>query len=181
MSLTDEKIRGIVAQARYSDPEVGRFLAETLIARRDAVGRYWCGRACPLDLFRLEPIGADGQRVTWTDRAVQWGFEEADGTEYRAELFHNDFGGRDERIGETRTVAGEDAARGGAGVRVSAEQLTEVERIAAEKNRTDRDRLFYLKIRARRGQGDWGDAVKAHLLWVGPEAGFDLAGVERES
>jgi hypothetical protein len=184
MSLTDEKIRGIVAQARYSDPGVERFLAETLIARRDAVGRHWCGRVCPLDLFRLEPIGADGQRVTWTDRAVQWGFQEAGAAEYRVELFHNDFGGRDERIGETATVSGGDAAvattaAGDAGVRLTAGQLAEVDRIVAEKNRTDRDRLFYLKIRVRRGDGDRGRAVKAHLLWAGPEAGFDLAGVER--
>lgn len=183
MSLTDEKIRGIVAQARYSDPEVEAFLAETLIERRDAIGRYWSGEVCPLDRFRLEPMAADGQRVTWVDRAVEWGFEEVAGTEYRVELFHNDFGGRDERIGEARVVAAADTgkATGSAGALVTAEQLREVERIAAEKNRTDRDRLFYLKVRARRGEEGWSDPVKAHLLWAGEGAGFDLAGIERDT
>ncbi|HMB68578.1 MAG TPA: hypothetical protein VKU85_04680, partial [bacterium] len=184
MSFDDRRIRGIVVQARYSDPDVAAFLTETLIERRDAIGRHWCGRVCPLDRFRLQPLTEDGQRVTWVDRAVQWGFEDP-AAEYRVELFHNDFGGRDEPIGKPVMVGAsgmrEAADRaGGAGVLVTAAQLQEVEEISRNKNRTDRDRLFYLKIRVRRGVDEWGRAVKAHLLWVGTEAGFDLAGVERE-
>jgi hypothetical protein len=179
MSFTNERIRGIVAQARYSDPEVEAFIAETLIARRDAIGRHWCGETSPLDAFRVQELAPAGQRVEWTDRAVQWGVEDGPSAQYRAELFHNDIGGRDERIGTAAMSAGADAG-GGAGVLVTAEQLQEADRIYREKHRSDRDRLFYLKVRVRRGDGEWGHAVKAHLFWVGPEAGFDLAGVERE-
>lgn len=192
MSLTDEKIRGIVAGARYSDPEIAAFMTETLIRRRDALGRYWFGRVNPVDRFRVEPVTDEGQRITFIDRSVDGGFERAEETTYRARLMHNNFGGRDGGIGKELTARPADrhaAAAGSAGrapdrpphFLIPAADLAAVEAYCRDKELTDAaDRLFYLKIHTRRGSRSHGGWAKAHLLWNGPGAGFSLAGVERQ-
>lgn len=54
MSFSDAQIETAVRQARYSDPAAERYMVETLMARRDLVGRYWFGRLAPLDRFSLD-------------------------------------------------------------------------------------------------------------------------------
>lgn len=173
MSLGDEKIRGIVAQARYSDPEVERFLGETLIRRRDEIGRWWYGRVNPLDRIRVGANEDGGQRVAWVDRAVEAGFEPAVGTSYRAALFHNDFGGRDEEVLAERETREPEIV-------LSRDDLARVGSFCEEKNLGEGEgRLFYVKIRTARPSGsEPGGWVKAHLLWTG--SGFEAAGIERE-
>jgi hypothetical protein len=173
MSLGDEKIRGIVAQARYSDPEVERFLGETLIRRRDEIGRWWYGRVNPLDRIRVGANEDGGQRVAWVDRAVEAGFEPAVGTSYRAALFHNDFGGRDEEVLAERETREPEIV-------LSRDDLARVGSFCVEKYLGEGEgRLFYVKIRTARPSGsEPGGWVKAHLLWTG--SGFEAAGIERE-
>ena len=86
MSLTDEKVRGIVALARYSDPEVEEYMADTLIRRRDRIGRHWYGRVNPLDRFEMAPGGADGQELRFVDLAVEAGFHAPEATSYQFHL-----------------------------------------------------------------------------------------------
>jgi hypothetical protein len=172
MALDDERIRGIVAQARYSDPDVERFIADTLIRRRDRIGRYWCARVNPLDGFRVEGEADGAQRLAWIDRAIDAGYEPAEGTTYRAELFHNDFGGRDESVLGARTANGPALA-------LSREDLAKVAAFCDERELgAGEARLFYVKIRTARPAGDAGGWVKAHLLWTG--SGFEAAGIERQ-
>ena len=109
-----------MAQARYTDPEVARFLTETLIRRRDMIGRHWYSRVNPLDRFRVSDAPDGGQRVTFVDRAVDSGFVPAASTTYRARLRHNDFGGRDEEVLPERDLAG-------AELPLSAEDLSRVD------------------------------------------------------
>lgn len=54
MAFTNEQIRAIVKSARYSDPAAERYVADTLIARRDKIGRTFLGRVLPLDRFAIE-------------------------------------------------------------------------------------------------------------------------------
>lgn len=41
MAFTDEMIRAAVKTGQYSDPAAEKYIADTLIARRDAIGRAW--------------------------------------------------------------------------------------------------------------------------------------------
>lgn len=41
MAFTDEMIRAAVRTGQYSDPAAEQYIADTLIARRDAIGRAW--------------------------------------------------------------------------------------------------------------------------------------------
>jgi hypothetical protein len=55
--FTDERIRAIVAKARYSNPASTDYIARTLIARRDKVLKTWLTGVNPI----VEPaLGADG-------------------------------------------------------------------------------------------------------------------------
>ena len=57
MSFTDEQLRAIVKTGQLSDARAEAYLAETIIKRRDKVGRFWLNQVNPLDQFRV-----DGQR-----------------------------------------------------------------------------------------------------------------------
>jgi hypothetical protein len=56
-SFSDEAIRAIVHQGDYRDPEAERFLADTIIARRDKVVAHYFMELNPLDAFRV--VGSD--------------------------------------------------------------------------------------------------------------------------
>jgi hypothetical protein len=69
-AFTDEQIRAIVKVAQYSDPEAERYIADTLIARRDKIGKVFLGRVLPLDRFAVD----QGQLV-FHDLAQEHGLE----------------------------------------------------------------------------------------------------------
>jgi hypothetical protein len=71
MSFTDEEIRAMVDQGRYSDPGASAELARLLAERRDLIGRYWFGKVNPLDRFAFEE-GA----LVFVDLAVAGKLEE---------------------------------------------------------------------------------------------------------
>jgi hypothetical protein len=52
--FSDEAIRALVATGAYADPRSARYLADTLIQRRDKVVAWCFGRVNPLDGFRVE-------------------------------------------------------------------------------------------------------------------------------
>jgi hypothetical protein len=51
MTFTEQEIRAIVKTGRISDPEA--YLADTLIERRNKIGRYWLTRMSSLDRFEF--------------------------------------------------------------------------------------------------------------------------------
>jgi hypothetical protein len=68
-TFTDERIRAIVAKARYSNPAATDYTARTLIARRDKVLKTWLTGVNPI----VEPsLGADGA-FTFRNAAVDAG------------------------------------------------------------------------------------------------------------
>jgi hypothetical protein len=71
MAFTDEDIRAIVKTAEYSDPRAEEWIAQSLIERRDKIGRYAFDLVLPLDNFRLE-----GNELKYDDLAVHYGFRE---------------------------------------------------------------------------------------------------------
>jgi hypothetical protein len=54
MSFTDDEIRAIVRTGQYSNPEAARWIVESLIARRDKIGRAFIPKVLPLDRFAVE-------------------------------------------------------------------------------------------------------------------------------
>jgi hypothetical protein len=54
MAFTDEDIRAIVKTGELSDPRAEEYLIQTLIARRDKIGRHWLGRSTSFDNFSIE-------------------------------------------------------------------------------------------------------------------------------
>ncbi len=68
-TFTDERIRAIVAKARYSDPAATDYVAERLIARRDKVLKAWLTGVNPI----VDPsLGPDGT-FTFRNAAVDAG------------------------------------------------------------------------------------------------------------
>ena len=63
--FSDDAIRAVVAEARYSDPRATAYVADTLIARCDAIARYWLNELNPIHDPRL-----DGQGRLTFDNAV---------------------------------------------------------------------------------------------------------------
>jgi hypothetical protein len=69
MAFSDEDIRAIVQTAQYSDQNAERWIADSLIERRNRIGRTYFSRVLPLDGFAIR-----GDELVFTDLAVQHGF-----------------------------------------------------------------------------------------------------------
>lgn len=70
MAFTDAQVAAIVKTGRLTDPDAERVLTDLLIERRDAIGRHWFARVCPLDRFRVT-----GGRLVFDDLAVDGGLD----------------------------------------------------------------------------------------------------------
>ena len=69
MAFTDEMIRAAVKTGKYSDPAAEKHIADTLIARRDAIGRSWLTDVNPVIDPALDASGA----LTFRNAAVAAG------------------------------------------------------------------------------------------------------------
>jgi hypothetical protein len=58
MAFTDEDIRAIVRTGRLSDPDAEKYLIDTLIERRNKIGRYYFNMVLPID-----PLALDGSTL----------------------------------------------------------------------------------------------------------------------
>ena len=67
--FSDEAIRAIVAKGRYSDPEAAKYIADTIIKRRDKVLKAWLTGVNPIVNPRLTATGA----LTFENAAVAAG------------------------------------------------------------------------------------------------------------
>jgi len=82
MAFTDDEIRALVATGKYSLADDEQFLADMLIVRRDIVANHWFSRVTPLDVIQLFQVG-NGYELRFEDLSVKYGFESAEGTQYR--------------------------------------------------------------------------------------------------
>jgi hypothetical protein len=69
MAFTDEMIRAAVKTGRYSDAAAEKHIADTLIARRNAIGRHWLTDVNPVVDPALDASGA----LTFRNAAVSAG------------------------------------------------------------------------------------------------------------
>jgi hypothetical protein len=70
MAFTDEQIRAVVKVAQFSDPRAEKYVADTLIARRDKIGKTYFPKVLPLDRFAVE-----NGKLVFRDLAQEHGFD----------------------------------------------------------------------------------------------------------
>lgn len=70
MAFTDEQIRAIVKVAQYSDPRAEKYVADTIIARRDKIGKTYFPKVVALDGFAIE-----NGKLVFRDLAQEHGFD----------------------------------------------------------------------------------------------------------
>jgi hypothetical protein len=87
MAFTDEQIRAIVKVAQFSDPAAEKYVADTLIARRDKIGKVLLTRVLPLDRFAV----TDGQ-LTFRDLAQEYSLNEKGEVHINWSRFNNKTG-----------------------------------------------------------------------------------------
>jgi hypothetical protein len=68
MAFTDDDIRALVSTGEYTDPAAAEWIARSLIARRDRIGRYYFANVLPLDAFRIE-----NGRLAFADLGERYG------------------------------------------------------------------------------------------------------------
>lgn len=68
MRFDRKLLRAIVATGEYADPQAERYLVDTLLARRNAIGRAWLETVTPLDDFHIR-----GGYVCMYDLGVRYG------------------------------------------------------------------------------------------------------------
>ncbi len=81
-AFSDQLIREIADAGEYSRPEVTAYIADVLIRRRDAIGRYWLDKITPLESFELEKNGS-GYRLQFRDLAIERGYDNSGSRSYR--------------------------------------------------------------------------------------------------
>ena len=86
MAFTNEMIRAIVKTGQYSDPAAEKHLADTLIKRRDKIGRAYLPAVNPLVDFQLDSSGV----LTFENAAVKAGVAAAPKGGYLVRWFRFD-------------------------------------------------------------------------------------------
>ena len=167
MAFRDDDLEALVKSGRLSDPEAERYLLQTLIERRDKIGRHWFGKVNPLDRFETRQTD-DGLEFTFEDLAVKYGLEK-DNAVYRIEVRYR---------GNEVVVNGEiDSGyfilgRG---------ELSKMADIYTNRHKNDgkpEDNLFEIRIRTKRENGGWSKPTALWLWYFPGEVKFKLVGVE---
>lgn len=97
MSFSDAALRRIVETGDISNPEAEDYLVQTLMERRDKIGRYWFDRINPLDHFEVQdaPVAAGagtgrvGPQLAFEDLAVTTGLASGSRRRYAVQFRHD--------------------------------------------------------------------------------------------
>jgi hypothetical protein len=155
MAFTDEMIRAAVKTGQYSDPAAEKHIADTLIARRDAIGRAWLTDVNPVIDTALDASGA----LTFRNAAVAAGVAKAPAS-YEVSWFTFDNAtGQTQAIG-TATSTSNESAPAPSGLPTAAGSFIRVDIKAVD-----------------RAHPSWATPVHAFFQRTG--AGWKLVGFER--
>lgn len=98
--FTNQMIRAVVEHGRLSDPAAARFLADTLIKRRDKVVAYWISRTNPLDRFEISRAPGGAIRLTFDHAAIRLGVASPDATYHARWSALDNLAGREQPVGD---------------------------------------------------------------------------------
>jgi hypothetical protein len=99
MAFTDEQIRGIVHTGAYSDPRAEQWIADSLIARRDKIGKAFLPKLLPLDRFAVE-----NSRLVFEDLGAKYGITSPQQYSLQWSRFDNDAETKTPISGETTSA-----------------------------------------------------------------------------
>jgi hypothetical protein len=105
MAFTDEMIRAAVKTGRYSNADAEKHVADTLIARRDAIGRAWLTNVNPV----VDPALDQAGTLTFRNAAVAAGVAKAPASYEVAWFTFDNATGGSTPIGEPSAASGEQA------------------------------------------------------------------------
>ena len=137
--FSDEAIRAIVATGRYFDPEAARYLADTLIARRDKCVDHYYRQLSPLHGFQIEDA-----HLTFDNLGEARGLAGVDGYEVQWHSFDND--------DETRVAIGS----------------TEIEPSRSLAIPDSPEHFLVVRLRTKSSQPEWHKFVDVYLRNTSP-------------
>jgi hypothetical protein len=106
MAFTDEMIRAAVRTGQYTDPAAEKHIADTLIARRDAIGRAWLTNVNPI----VDPVINASGMVSFKNAAVEAGIAKAPASYEVAWFSFDNATGTATPIGQAAAAKGEQAS-----------------------------------------------------------------------
>jgi hypothetical protein len=88
MAFEEPHIRAIVGTGEFSDPEAREYMVQTLLERREKIGRHWFGRVNPLHV-KSSFHSASGIQLDLEDLAIRYGLAEASTSSYSLTVRHD--------------------------------------------------------------------------------------------
>lgn len=172
-------LRAAVEAGRLPDAAATDTLVAALRHRRDRTVEHWFRAVTPLEEPELRSTGGEGGRrleLTFRDLALEEGVAEASGTRYRWRFRHPGLGREARGTGPAADARRQTLAVALPPGRESAGQ------VGGGKGGVDAalrraDPVARIEVTAVRAAGA-GRAAVVHLLWRGPEAGYEVAGLE---
>lgn len=168
MSFTDEEIRAIVEEARLSNPKAQEYLIQTMIARRDMVGRHWFSKMNPIDKFIFQKK-KDELWLAFTDLAVEGGLESKKHRRYVYTMSHIKKGVHKQSVSNEPAIL---ISNSGTGF------LDEI--LEKHKFKNDDDTIFSVSIQTERANGQLSKAVDVYFYYAGPDREPKIVGIIRQ-
>lgn len=148
--FTDQTVRAIVEEGRFSDPDATDFLTSVLIGRRERILQHYLRQINPLDRFRIE-----GGRLLFANLGEEHGVGRVQGYEFQWYDFDNDTGALSVR----------DREKG----------RSDLSMIPLPN---DRGAFSMVRVRSQGSNfEEWGRAVRVYIRW---EKSPEVVGLERE-
>lgn len=166
MAFRDDDLTALVGEGQYSDPEAANYLLQTLIERRDKIGRYWFGKVNPID--KIAFINANGEvDIDFEDLAVLYGLEEANAARYRYMVKYGN-----------KTVI-DYVSLNGTSLRLVADQLAKLSSAypSGKADVKDDDHLFELQIQTSRNNGRWSKPTSLWMWYHPDQSRYQLVGI----
>ena len=149
MGFTPDEILERVKQGQYSDPEVEQYIADTLIKRREKIGRYWYSKVNPLDRFDIKQDG-ESLSLQFTDMGVEGGLWQP--AKYHYELRHC----------ESNESIDSGALTGSMEIAIPTDVLSSMDGLSQSKTTDEQYGFFYYTLRIER-EGKMSKAVRVYL------------------
>lgn len=166
MAWRDADLQALVEAGQYSDSAAAAYLLQTLIERRDKIGRYWFGKVNPLDYFELRNSG-DGLEILFDDLAVKYGLE-FDNARYRCRIRQDD-----ELLTPVREFTGQTLSLDGSFVKLMRSRFFE------QVGATDLEKqLIEIELETKRDGRGWSKPTRLWLTWRGEPEQPELLGIE---
>jgi hypothetical protein len=169
MSFTDEHLRAIVKEAKYSDARAEEYMSQTLIQRRDKTIRYSYDKVNPLDRF----VFSDKHVLCFDDMAVVGNLEKAEDAKYKWKLEHS---------GKAAKAITDYSEIDSTQIAFTPDLIERMNDTILQSGQPDneRNRVFSIDIQTKRADSPkWSKSVRAHVYYS-PAGDLKLIGVQRE-